>query len=175
MTRAQSQIGPHVEGVPQIIHHLLDIAVPRDAVFTALTTGDGIASWWTTSARAEAAAVGAHVEVYFREQFHPRLRISELEPGTALTWEGVEGHDAWGTSTTIRFTLETITTGTRLRFWQRLPDDIGDDAVGSPTFIWGYYLDSLRLYCETGVGKPYQVGMAGARVGASESTSARPS
>lgn len=38
--------------------------------------------------------------------------------------------------------------------------------VASANFNWGYYLDSLRLLCETGHGKPYQSGAPGARVGA---------
>jgi len=46
--------------------------------------------------------------------------------------------------------------------------DLSDDAVASANFNWGYYLDSLRLLCETGSGKPFQVGNARARVSASD-------
>ncbi len=39
--------------------------------------------------------------------------------------------------------------------------------MGTANFNWGYYLDSLRLLCETGCGKPFRSGATGARVGAS--------
>ncbi|MGZ3584184.1 MAG: SRPBCC family protein [Ktedonobacterales bacterium] len=148
------------------IHHVFEIAAPRETVFNALTTAAGLSSWWTTSARADEAAVGALLDVTFG-RFNPHLRITELDPHTHLVWEGVGGYQAWGGTTTIRFELEATSGGTLVRFWQRLGPELGDDAVGTANFNWGYYLDSLRLLCETGTGKPFQNEVAGARAGAS--------
>jgi hypothetical protein len=44
---------------------------------------------------------------------------------------------------------------TRLRFWQDYAVELDDDAYGIYNFNWGYYLESLRLYCTTGMGQPF--------------------
>jgi hypothetical protein len=36
------------------IHHVFDTTAPRDAVFTALTTTQGLSGWWTGIVKAEA-------------------------------------------------------------------------------------------------------------------------
>lgn len=148
------------------IYHVFEILAPRETVFNALTTADGLSSWWTTSTQADEAAVGAPLDVAFG-LFNPHLRITELDPHSHLAWEGVEGNRAWGGNTTIRFELEATSGGTLVRFWQQPGSGLSDDAVGIANFNWGYYLDSLRLLCETGTGKPFQNEVAGARPGAS--------
>jgi hypothetical protein len=90
-------------------------------VFTAITTADGLSSWWTTKVAGDTA-----------------------QRGSLFLFDG----------------------GTMVSFWHQLGADRPDDAVASANFNWGYYLDSLRLLCETGQGKPYQSGTPSARVGA---------
>ncbi|HET7091926.1 MAG TPA: SRPBCC domain-containing protein, partial [Thermomicrobiales bacterium] len=147
------------------------IAAPRERVFQALTTPDGLAGWWTTQVRGEAAAVGDTIAFAFRGPFNPRMRIAALDPPAGVAWEGVGGHAAWG-ETAIRFALDATDGGTIVRFWHELGSGRGDDALAAANFNWGYYLDSLRLLCETGRGKPYRPGVAGARVGADRSAPA---
>jgi hypothetical protein len=48
----------------------------------------------------------------------------------------------------------------RLRFWQEYAVELADDYYGVYNFNWGYYLESLRLLCVTGTGKPFQAGSA---------------
>jgi hypothetical protein len=43
-----------------------------------------------------------------------------------------------------------------VRFWQEYATELSDDAYGTYNFNWGYYLESLRLLCTTGAGKPFQ-------------------
>jgi len=148
-----------------LIHHVFDIQAPPEAVFTAITTVDGLSSWWTTKVQADSAEIGSLFLFTFRGPFNPQLRITEIESPSRVTWEGVRGHDAWG-ATTIRFQLDRIDAGALVRFWHQMGPDLPDDAVASANFNWGYYLDSLRLLCETGHGKPYQSGAPSARVGA---------
>ncbi|MHB8684394.1 MAG: SRPBCC family protein [Dehalococcoidia bacterium] len=148
------------------IHHAFEIAAPRETVFTSLTTTEGLSAWWTTGAKADEAAVGARIDLRFRGPFNPQMRITEFDPHAHVRWEGVGGHEAWG-ETTIRFELDATGGGTQVRFWQQLGPELSDEAVATANFNWGYYLDSLRLLCETGSGKPFQAGIVGARVGAS--------
>lgn len=148
-----------------MIHHRLEIVAPRERVFGALTTAEGLSAWWTTKVRADAPAVGAYLHFTFRGPFNPRMRISELSPPERLSWKGVGGHAAWG-DTAISFELEETGGGTVVRFWHRMGPERSDDAVAGANFTWGYYLNSLRLLCETGSGRPFRAGAAGARVGA---------
>lgn len=147
------------------IHHVFEIAAPCETVFAALTTPEGLSSWWTTRVSGGEAAIGSEITFTFRGPHNPRMHVAALDRPTRVVWQGVGGHQAWG-DTSIRFELTPTDDGTLVRFWHELGNE-ADDAVGSATFTWGYYLDSLRQFCETGTGKPYQVGVAGARVGAS--------
>jgi hypothetical protein len=73
-----------------------------------------------------------------------------------LGWKCVGGHAPWAENT-FRFELLEHDGGTRLRFWQDYATELDDDAYGTYNFSWGYYLESLRLYCVNGAGKPYPV------------------
>lgn len=150
----------------QTVHHLLDIGAPQETVFTALTTDTGLSPWWTTQVKADPAVIGGQVLLTFRGPFNPCLRIAELVSPTHLVWEGVAGHDAWG-DTVISFELAAAAAGAQVRFRHRMGTEL-TDAVASANFSWGYYLNSLRLLCETGNGKPFLVGDPGARVGADQ-------
>ena len=148
-----------------LIHHVFDIKAPPESVFNSITTADGLSAWWTTKVQADNAELGSLFLFTFRGPFNPQLRITEIESPSCLTWEGVAGHDAWG-ATTLRFQLDRIGGGTMVSFWHQMGADRSDDAVASANFNWGYYLDSLRLLCETGRGQP-SIRCSGARVGAS--------
>jgi uncharacterized protein YndB with AHSA1/START domain len=149
------------------VHHLLDIAAPPEVVFRSLTTAEGLSAWWTTEVTAGEPMVGADLSFTFRGPFNPQMRIVELDRPACVTWKGTGGHDAWGKTTTIRFQLDPADGGTVVRFWHELSPDTAPDTLANVNFNWGYYLDSLRLACETGTGKPFQPKVAGARVGAS--------
>jgi hypothetical protein len=47
-----------------------------------------------------------------------------------------------------------LTTQAGLSSWWST-DVTAEPRVGSVNFNWGFYLDSLRLYCEEGKGKPF--------------------
>jgi|GEM_PF-205491 uncharacterized protein (DUF1330 family)/uncharacterized protein YndB with AHSA1/START domain len=150
-----------------VVHHLLEVEAPPKAVFELITTTDGLASWWTTAVEGGRAEPGAVFLFRFRGSFNPRLRVADLDVPSRLVWEGVGGHDAWGPST-ISFQLDPTRGGTTVRFWHdmRAGTNLNADAVAGANFNWAYYLDSLRLACETGRGKPYRHGDPTARVGA---------
>ena len=43
-----------------------------------------------------------------------------------------------------------------MRFWQHYARELDDDSYGIYNYNWGYYLESLRLLCETRAGKPFE-------------------
>ena len=137
------------------IHHVFDIAAPQAEVFGALSTGEGLASWWTSEVAADTVA-GGSVRFTFGDDFNPVMRIEELAAPARVRWACVGGHDPW-LDNLFDFELEATEAGTRMRFWQHYARELSDDAYGVYNFNWGYYLESLRLRCETGTGKPYRV------------------
>jgi uncharacterized protein YndB with AHSA1/START domain len=138
------------------IHHVVDIAADEDTVWAALTDPEKLAGWWSTKVSSPVAAVGAHVEWTFDGDFNPVMEITTLA-GRVLVWSCVSGHEPWQDST-FRFVVQAADGRTRLRFWQEYAVELADDYYGVYNFNWGYYLESLRLYCTTGVGKPYRPG-----------------
>jgi uncharacterized protein YndB with AHSA1/START domain len=138
------------------IHHVVDIDAESGLVWAALTEADRMAGWWSTKVRTPPAAVGARVEWTFAEDFNPVMEIITLDEQKELAWRCVSGHDPWQDGI-FRFVLATLDDGrTRLRFWQEYAVELPDDYYGVYNFNWGYYLESLRLLCTTGTGKPFQ-------------------
>lgn len=139
----------------QAIHHVFDVAAAPTRVYDALTTTTGLAGWWTTDVKGVAAQVGGAVDFTFGMGFDPAMRVKVLEPGSRVAWEFAGGHPNWEGST-FEFQLEAVAGGTRMRFWQHYGRALSDDDFGVYNYNWGYYLDSLRLLCETGHGKPFE-------------------
>lgn len=149
------------------IRHELEIAAPPEIVFRALTTADGLARWWTTGVSGDPAAAGGLIRFTFRGPFNPVMRVAAFDPPARVEWQGAGDHAAWGTRTSIEFSLSAADGGTTVRFRHALGPDAARETVASANFNWGYYLDSLRLFCETGNGKPFQPDNPRARVAAS--------
>jgi uncharacterized protein YndB with AHSA1/START domain len=138
------------------IHHLVDIDGDPAAVWDALTVQSAMASWWSTVVSTGAPEVGARTHWTFAGDFNPIMEITAIDPPAKLTWRCVGGHDPWQDGT-FRFELQELDDGrTRLRFWQDYAVELSDDAYGIYNFNWGYYLESLRLLCSTGQGRPFR-------------------
>jgi len=138
------------------IHHVVDIDAGAGPVWSALTEPDQMAGWWSTKLRTQEAAVGVRVDWTFAGDFNPVMEIITLDKERELGWRCVAGHDPWQDGT-FRFKLADLGDGrTKLRFWQEYAVELADDYYGVYNFNWGYYLESLRLLCATGTGKPFQ-------------------
>jgi uncharacterized protein YndB with AHSA1/START domain len=139
------------------IHHVLDIDAAANTVWAALTEPENMSAWWSTKLETpKPAAVGVRVDWTFAGDFNPVMEITALEAQTELVWRCVSGHGPWADNT-FRFELVALDDGrTRLRFWQDYAVELTDDEFGVYNFNWGYYLESLRLLCTAGTGKPFQ-------------------
>ena len=106
-------------------------------------------------------AVGARTYWTFTGDFNPVMEIVALDAGRELEWRCVAGHEPWQDSL-FRFQLHYLDDGRlRLRFWQEYAVELADDYYGTYNFNWGYYLESLRLFCVAGTGKPFLANRAG--------------
>jgi hypothetical protein len=104
--------------------------------------------------------VGSRLNWTFAGDFNPVMEITAIKEGTEVEWRCVSGHEPWQDGQ-FRFQIADVGGGrTRLRFWQEYAVELADDYYGVYNFNWGYYLESLRLLCVTGTGKPFQAGSA---------------
>jgi uncharacterized protein YndB with AHSA1/START domain len=138
------------------IHHVLDIDASTDSIWSAITEADGLASWWSTKVQATKPIVGERITFTFADDFNPVMEITALDEGRKLEWRCVSGHEPWNNGTFRFEVLKLDDARTKLRFWQDYAVELSDDAYGVYNFNWGYYLESLRLLCTTGTGKPFK-------------------
>ena len=137
----------------QMILHVVDVSAPPEEVFTAISDTDGLGRWWTTKV-AERDDV---IEFSFVPQvFNPQMRVDERLAPNTVSWTCVGGAEQWA-GASIRFDVRKQAEGSRLVFRQGYGTQIDEEALGVYNFNWAYYLESLRTYCETGTGKPFQV------------------
>lgn len=135
------------------IIHVTPIKKPRPDVFRALTTQAGLSSWWSKDVTAEARA-GSVVHFRFLGDFNTDMEITTLDEPSLVKWRCVSGHDNWKNNE-FEFRLDETSDATRLMFIQSYSRELDDVQYGIYNFNWGFYLDSLRLYCEQGKGKPF--------------------
>lgn len=135
------------------IIHYVHIAAPISEVYQALTTQKGLSGWWTTDVKVE-PGVGGIVDFYFNKHFHPDMKVTNLNEDTLVEWECVSGHDNWQDNI-FSFELRSEGNTTKLMFNQIYAQELSDEIYGTYNYNWGYYLNSLKKFCETGTGVPY--------------------
>jgi uncharacterized protein YndB with AHSA1/START domain len=137
----------------KIIHFLRIHAAPA-AVYRALTTEEGLTSWWSNSARVE-PGLGGVIDFRFAGDFNPDMKVTRLDENQRVEWKCVAGHDNWQDNTFL-FDLRDANGETDLMFVQVYAQELSDEVYGTYNFNWGYYLGSLKQLCETGIGMPFQ-------------------
>lgn len=135
------------------IKHLVTINAPAEAVYRAITDQEGLAGWWTEQTRAE-PKVGSIAEFAFGEKYLNRMKITGLVPDKKVTWECIHGDKEW-IGTRFVFDLEERDGKTVTRFAHTNWNE-ATDLYALCNYHWGRYMTSLKSYCETGKGTPFQ-------------------
>lgn len=134
------------------IEHLMTINAPAAQVYQALTTREGLGEVWTTQLEVQ-SATGKINEFTFGKDTD-RMEILELTPHTRVAWKVIASDPEW-VGTTIVFSLEDKGNKTNITL-QHLDWRAVTDFFRSCNYHWGFFLYSLKLYCEEGKGIPYQ-------------------
>ena len=135
-----------------IKHHLV-INSPAEKIYKAITEKEGIAGWWTNQVKIK-PEVGFIAEFDFGNRYHNEMIIAELIENKKVEWECIEGDEEW-IGTRFIFELENKDKTTVLRFSQ-VDWKAATDFYASCNYQWGFYMTSLKNYCETGKGQPFQ-------------------
>jgi len=155
------------------IHQALLIAAPAETVYRAITTQEGLAGWWTPDAKAK-PDLNSVARFPFGPNYYKEMQIAELTPAKAVRWTCIHGADEW-VGTTLSFALES---GDHEELKASHPEQCGQLQQAENTlqtmltfshdgwksyspmfaecsYTWGRFLRSLKLYCETGKGRPW--------------------
>ena len=136
------------------IIHFVHIAAPPGNVYEALTTEAGLAGWWSSSVTVQ-PGIGGIIDFRFGGDFNPDMEVTNLELNRRVDWKCVGGHDNWADNT-FSFELTDSEGATGLMFQQVYAQELSDVVYGTYNFNWGFYMNSLKLLCETGVGTPFK-------------------
>ena len=141
--------------------HSTSIAASPSAVYAALTTLDGLQSWWTQDSDGS-SAVGGTIHLRFGA-CSKDMQVERLDPGSEVRWrctraqivaDGVSKTDEWvGTEPVFRLRADGQG-GTRLAF-EHLGLAPTLECYGLCVKGWEHFLASLKQYVETGAGTPY--------------------
>ncbi len=135
------------------IIHVVSIDAPRNKVFGAVTNQAGLSSWWSTKVEAS-EDVGGEIHFTFVDDFNPVMEVVTKNDNERVEWKCKAGHEPWKDNT-FAYELRDVDQRTQLTFTQDYAKELSDEAYGIYNYNWGYYLESLKQYCETGRGKPY--------------------
>ncbi|MFE6338181.1 SRPBCC domain-containing protein [Streptomyces sp. NPDC057806] len=132
------------------ILHRIGVTSSPDEVYTALTTIDGLAGWWTQDTDGDSAVGGV-----IRFRFVPGgfdMKVLEAEPAERVVWEVVDGPPEWiGTHVSFELKQEDDFTIVLFRHegWKEQVEFMHHCSTK-----WATYLMSLKKLVETGKGDP---------------------
>lgn len=135
------------------IEHINYINAPAATVYEALTTQKGLGEVWTRELKVT-PETGFVNEFDFDDGYSTKMKITGLVPGTKVAWECIASDPEW-VGTTISFDMaeKNGVTAVTLRHmnWKELTE-----FYRWCNYNWGFFLYSLKQYCEEGKGTPFQ-------------------
>ncbi|HVU81389.1 MAG TPA: SRPBCC domain-containing protein [Rhodanobacteraceae bacterium] len=134
--------------------HLLMIHAPRERIYEAIATAEGVRNWFSRDADLE-PTVGGSGEIRFANgQRITRVKIEQLEPAERVVWKVVSAAMPTWADTRVEFRMAAADGGTMLRFAHRGFGE-ADDFFAMSATAWANFLISLKLYAEIGEGTPH--------------------
>jgi uncharacterized protein YndB with AHSA1/START domain len=138
---------------PDRIERSVELAHPPDKVWAALTTAEGLSSWFGEKATIDLRPGGAG-QMTFGSGLSVEMRVERVEAPRvfAFTWRIPELPEDDPRRTYVEFTLEPVGAGTRLQLaetgFAQLPDDTRRNAYDSHTQGWASELGELAGYLD---------------------------
>lgn len=134
--------------------HSVIIEADADKIYEAISTGKGLASFWTRDSRAE-PKVGSLAQFGFGG---PRLelKVEELEPGRLVRWSSHGGFPEWVGTTVIWEIGPAEKGGSEVKFTHTgWPTELPQADLASVNYTWGRIVGRLKKYVETDKPVPF--------------------
>jgi uncharacterized protein YndB with AHSA1/START domain len=134
--------------------HSVTIAADANKIYEAISTGKGLASFWTKDSVAE-PKIGSIAKFGFGGPVL-ELKVDKLQPGKLVRWSSHDGFPQWK-GTTITWELGAADHGgTEVKFshagW---PADLPQADLASVNYTWGRIVGRLKKHAETGEAVPF--------------------
>jgi uncharacterized protein YndB with AHSA1/START domain len=141
------------------INHRVGIKAPISEVYAALSTVEGVASWWTKETTGDSKP-GGTVEVRFsspagKEIGSMSFEVTELDPDKKVQWRFITGPKEW-IGTDVIFDLSREDDYTIVLFSHRNWRELVEFTFHC-SMKWAVFMLSLKDLIETGNGKPSPV------------------
>lgn len=137
--------------------HAVEIEAGEDAIYQALTTSKGLASFWTPQSEAEPSVGSVAVFRFAGAPVDLKMRIDGLEPGKRVAWSCQGDFSHWQ-GTTVTWELSPAVQGpgiTVLFRHEGWGPDYPEMDFAHVNFVWGQVVGRLKAYCETGNPQPF--------------------
>ena len=139
---------------PDRIERTVELAHPPQKVWAALTTAEGLASWFGDEAAIDLRPGGAARMRWAEEGFTAEMRVERVEEPTVFgfTWPIYGLPEGDPRRTYVEFTLEAAGAGTRLTVTEsgfaQLPEDVYRKAYDGNTEGWAKELGELAAHLD---------------------------
>ena len=135
--------------MPDILHRV-GIRSSLDDVFTALSTREGLAAWWTNNTHGE-SSVGGVLQFRFDAGGFD-MKVLELQPARRVLWQVIDGPPEW-IGTRVRWDLKQEDKYSIILFthegWKEPVEFMHHCSTKRAVFLM-----SLKSLLETGNGSP---------------------
>ena len=134
--------------------HSVTIDAKPETIYDAISTGEGLASFWTSDSAAE-PRVGSIARFGFGGP-ELEMKVEELKPGELVRWSTHAGFPGWS-GTIVSWEIVPSTNGAQeVRFshsgW---PAEMPQAELASVNYTWGRVAGRLKKYAETGQPAPF--------------------
>lgn len=140
-------------GFPDRIERTVELAHSPDTVWDAITTAEGLGSWFGDTATIDLRP-GGTARLTWTGGHVADMRVERVERPSvfAFTWHIDAMPDEDPRRTYVEFTLEPVSAGTRLTVvetgFAQLPDDVRPKSYESHTQGWASELGDLVAYLD---------------------------
>ena len=141
-------------GFPDRVERTVELPHPREAVWAALTTAEGLGTWFGNEGAAIDLRPGGAAQMSWTGGTTVKMRVERVEEPSVFgyTWQinGLPDDDP--RRTYVEFTLEAVGDGTRLTVietgFAQLPDEVYQTEYDSHVEGWGSELGELASYLD---------------------------
>jgi uncharacterized protein YndB with AHSA1/START domain len=127
--------------------HRINIEAGQQSVFDALSTAQGWSRWFTPEVTGDFTE-GSEIVCRLNGRPSIRLQVTSVQPGSAISFEALEGPFAAPGATTSIQLAGAADGRTAVSLRHDTPPIPEEDLAACNTY-WGVLLGELRVYCQT--------------------------
>jgi uncharacterized protein YndB with AHSA1/START domain len=133
--------------------HMVVVNGDADRIYDALSTGKGLASFWTAESTAEPRK-GSTARFGFRGPVL-EMTVDDLQPGKRVRWSTLGGFDAWK-GTAVTWDIKPSKDGGNEVWFNHdgWPEAMPAKDLASINYTWGRVVGRLKDYVESGKPDP---------------------